>query len=280
MSNKTSRMTLAQLAAQGGLANLCSSASGNPLRFIAEAAIAKAEKAAAEGKRTYDSPESYAAANPLGGPAVIFDSMASRIRAGEDFYHVLADYGFQEAAKPVSGQNQPRKPRKMQLASPGKRKMASGEAVTGQFRFVIGVDPGVKTGFAVWDREQKRLTTVETVSFWDLFLGIQRSTLYNTSNTCVVIEIAHYAPTFRERRGKATSVGTADRMSRNVGGVTREAALLVEGFKTLGYQVSESRPIGKAKKAEDDLLQFKRLTGWTERTSQHARDAARLCFQG
>jgi hypothetical protein len=36
----------------------------------------------------------YAKRNPLGGPAVVFEAMASRIRAGEDYYDVLDDYGF------------------------------------------------------------------------------------------------------------------------------------------------------------------------------------------
>lgn len=40
-----------------------------------------------------ETPE-YAAPNPLGGPARIFDAMANLVRAGEGFYAVLADYGF------------------------------------------------------------------------------------------------------------------------------------------------------------------------------------------
>ena len=39
--------------------------------------------------------KAYAAANPLGGPARVFEAMASRIRAGEDYYSVLDDFGFQ-----------------------------------------------------------------------------------------------------------------------------------------------------------------------------------------
>jgi len=34
----------------------------------------------------------YRAANPLGGPAKMFDAIADRIRAGEEYYAVLADY--------------------------------------------------------------------------------------------------------------------------------------------------------------------------------------------
>jgi hypothetical protein len=36
----------------------------------------------------------HAEANPLGGPATMFETIAGRIRAGEEFYAVLADYGL------------------------------------------------------------------------------------------------------------------------------------------------------------------------------------------
>ena len=36
---------------------------------------------------------SYAAANPLGGPASMFETIASRLRAGEDYQAVLDNYG-------------------------------------------------------------------------------------------------------------------------------------------------------------------------------------------
>lgn len=146
-------------------------------------------------------------------------------------------------------------------------------------RYIAGVDPGVKTGFALWNREEKRFEWVETSTFWEVFFRITKSCVLNPANTHIVIEVAHLAPfTFRQRRGKAESFATMDRMARNVGQVTREAQLLVEGFRRLGFTVSEQKPLGKAKKADDDRKQFERLTGWTERTSQHARDAARLCY--
>lgn len=260
MSNGTQRMTARELADLGG---------------IAEAASAKAEKAAAEGKRTYDSPESYAAVNPLGGPAVIFDSMADRVRAGEDFYHVLADYGFQEAAKPVSGQDQSGRAVKTQPAQREARK-----------RYVVGIDPGVKTGFAVWDREKKRFAAIETRDFWSVMLPLILGTenllpdvMIRNTTAEIIIEVAHNAPTFRHLKAEGENAHTLSKIARNVGQVTREAQLIVSGLRACGYAVIEQRPLGKAKKAADDVKQFERLTGWTERTSQHARDAARLCFQ-
>ena len=38
----------------------------------------------------------YLKPNPLGGPAKVFDTIANRIRAGEDRHAVLDDYGFRE----------------------------------------------------------------------------------------------------------------------------------------------------------------------------------------
>ena len=146
-------------------------------------------------------------------------------------------------------------------------------------RYVAGLDPGVKTGFALWDREEKQFEWVETSTFWGVFFRITESCVLNPANTHIVIEVAHLAPfTFRQRRGKAESFATMDRMARNVGQVTREAQLLVEGFRRLGFTVSEQKPLGKAKKADDDVKQFEQLTGWTKKTSQHARDAARLVY--
>jgi len=173
------------------------------------------------------------------------------------------------------------------FASAEKRKAEPEVAKAGKAkRFVVGIDPGVKTGIAIWDRESGSLVMVETMDFWGVMLplvcdidNLSPGNVIRNTNTEFVVEIAHYAPTFRERRGKASNVGTMDRMARNVGGVTREAQLIVSGLRACGYIVTEQKPLGKAKKAADDRAQFERLTGWTKQTSQHARDAARLCFQ-
>jgi predicted nuclease with RNAse H fold len=146
-------------------------------------------------------------------------------------------------------------------------------------RYVVGIDPGVKTGFAVWDREGQRFDFVETSSFWNVFFKLSERLLYCPDDTLIVVEVAHYAPVFRERKAKGENVNHAARMAQNVGQVMREAKLLAEGLRRCGYEVVEQKPLGKAKNAADDRAQFERSTGWTKQTSQHARDAARICFQ-
>ena len=41
--------------------------------------------------------QAYQQANPLGGPAKVFDAMADAIRAGDDYHAVLRQYGYIEA---------------------------------------------------------------------------------------------------------------------------------------------------------------------------------------
>lgn len=51
--------------------------------------------------------ETYAAANPLGGPATMFEAIARRLRAGEDYQAVMDDYGIRFEA-PAVEQNTPK----------------------------------------------------------------------------------------------------------------------------------------------------------------------------
>lgn len=151
-------------------------------------------------------------------------------------------------------------------------------------RYVVGIDPGVKTGFAVWDRDGKRLLSVETSDFWEVFFRISSAPILRPDSALIVVEVAHYAPVFRERKAAGKNENHAARLAQNVGQVMREAKLLAEGFRRLGYTVQEVKPLGKKKdasgnySAEADRAEFERLTGWTKQTSQHARDAARLAF--
>ena len=58
------------------------------------ASSARSETGKPQGVQ-YTGPEDYARRNPLGGVAAMFEAMALRIRAGEDFYEVLRDYSLQ-----------------------------------------------------------------------------------------------------------------------------------------------------------------------------------------
>lgn len=48
--------------------------------------------------------KAYDAANPLGGPAVVLEAAAWRLRAGEGWHAVLADYGLQSTPEPCAAE--------------------------------------------------------------------------------------------------------------------------------------------------------------------------------
>lgn len=148
-------------------------------------------------------------------------------------------------------------------------------------RYSIGLDPGVNCGIAVYDRQARKFALVSSTDFWGAF-DIVRA--YQLTETRIVVEVAHHAPTFRHLKAQGQNANTLSKIARNVGQVTREAQLLAEGLRRLGYQVIEKAPLGKKKgadgnySAEADRREFEQLTGWTARTNQHARDAARLAL--
>lgn len=171
----------------------------------------------------------------------------------------------------------PRKAAKARQGLPPRQQIATGkpvfverEAEKGEIQFVLGIDPGVSCGFAVYSRTSQKLIRVETLTFWE---AIEEVRLFAADWVKVVIEVADAAPVFWQRKGAAANQHTLSKIARNVGQVTREAQLMVEGLRRYGYQVIEAKPLGK-KNAED----FKRLTKWTERTNQHERDAGILAF--
>lgn len=137
-------------------------------------------------------------------------------------------------------------------------------------RYVIGVDPGVTVGLAVWDRLERKFQAITSTDFWGVFDWAEK---YPPDTCRFVVETADSAPVFWQRKAGAANANTLAKIARNVGQVTREAQLLVRGLRRLGYDVSEIKPMGKQKDQE-----FRRLTKWNQRTNQHERDAAVMVF--
>lgn len=148
-------------------------------------------------------------------------------------------------------------------------------------RYYIGIDPGKKTGFAVWDSVDKRFAEIATKTFWitvdevasSAFLMSYRSA--SRSMFKIVIEDpSQNRPTFFR---PGTTPRQMQKISQNVGANKEHALLLIERFESLGFEVLRVRPSGKTQtKLSADA--FKRIAGYKGRTSEHARDAAMLVF--
>lgn len=131
--------------------------------------------------------------------------------------------------------------------------------------FVVGIDPGVSTGLALWNVKSRRLTDVSTTGILQaqaLILTIQR--LGNLSH--IVMEDARLRTGYFGPNAKAKQQGA--------GSIKRDCSIWTEFCEM--HQIMLRCVSPKNKGAKVDAATFAKLTGWTERTSEHGRDAAML----
>lgn len=132
---------------------------------------------------------------------------------------------------------------------------------------VIGVDPGVHTGIAVWDCTTRKLHHVKSMPALRAMEMVLYSSAFYVPALFVIVEDARKRKWF----------GAADeRMTRGagvregVGSVKRDSALWEEFLTMHGIPHQMRAP----RHTKHDAETFKKLTGWTAQTNQHSRDAA------
>ena len=131
---------------------------------------------------------------------------------------------------------------------------------------IVGIDTGVRTGIAVWDTELQGFTSIETMTATRAMDKV-RSLHGGAEPVMVYIEDA------RQRSWFGTS---GPEKWQGVGSIKRDASMW-EGFcKENGIVYKMVKPGKKITKLK--AKQFKRICGWTGRTSEHARDAAMIVF--
>lgn len=136
-------------------------------------------------------------------------------------------------------------------------------------RYRAAADPGVNTGFAIYDTLTKKFRLIETWTFC-LVYEYLRDTKLKGQISSVTVEVPR------------TNHVWGDKARRyNVGRNNREAELLAEMIERLGYKVIRQHPLGKIKKVGNISAEkiFRKLTGWTGRTDKDNRDAAMLAMK-
>lgn len=131
--------------------------------------------------------------------------------------------------------------------------------------YAIGIDTGTKTGFAVKNMETGKFERIETLQLHLAFDLAKKYIEDNKDDVCFVVEDA------RKRRW----FGNAGREKlQGVGSVKRDCSAWEEFLTYYGAIVRFEPP--KARKTKVPVEVWQRATGWTGRTSEHARDAAML----
>lgn len=133
---------------------------------------------------------------------------------------------------------------------------------------IVGIDPGVKTGLAVWCKASKCLVQVDTMGITAAMQCVKELNENGTLHS-IVFEDARLRTGWFGERSAAKQQGA--------GSIKRDCSIWTEFCEGLvGVPFLPVSP--KTKGAKVDAPRFAKLTGWTERTSEHARDAAMLVF--
>ena len=136
---------------------------------------------------------------------------------------------------------------------------------------VIGIDPGINTGLAVWDTTSRQFLDIRCtgiVSAMDYLEELRRE----RGIGLVVFEDA------RQRKWipREATISEARGRAQGAGSVKRDCAIWEAICRDYRLPFDALPPKAGMTKLSADA--FARLTGWATRTSNHARDAALLVF--
>lgn len=142
-------------------------------------------------------------------------------------------------------------------------------------RYYLGIDPGVRTGYAIWDAVDGSFVEVSTLPMTEAlfkartFVEAKRT---EGLDTILVVEDARQrrwiprGATWRREIGRAMGAGS----------VKRDSQVWGEWAKACAVEVFRVPPRKGMTKWSADT--FAAVTRWTKRCSNHARDAALLVW--
>lgn len=129
----------------------------------------------------------------------------------------------------------------------------------------IGIDPGVTTGFAVWDSKLKRFRTIESLKIHEAMDVVSELGTLNAGSLKVWIEDAR----------KRTWYGSKSKEKmQGAGSVKRDCKIWEEFLTDLNIPFEMIHPQKGCTKISEDY--FKKVAGYSETSSEHGRDAAML----
>lgn len=136
----------------------------------------------------------------------------------------------------------------------------------------IGIDPGTHTGIAVWDSSLKKFHEIATLPIHKAMNLVEKwetTAKVNNVKLEVIFEDARKRKTFRQEYGNISKL-------QGAGSIKRDCSIWEDFLTDLDIPFQSPPPsIGNTKPRPE---YFTKLTGWKERTSNHARDAAMIVF--
>lgn len=136
----------------------------------------------------------------------------------------------------------------------------------------IGIDTGTHTGVAIWDSASRQFLSIEEMKIHKALGVVEAISKANPGNVRVRLEDArlrHWIPRMGNIKAE---IGRA----KGAGSVERDCSIWEDYLKDLGIPCELVAPKDNVTKMRQEA--FATLTGWTQRTNEHVRDAAMLVF--
>lgn len=128
----------------------------------------------------------------------------------------------------------------------------------------IGIDPGTRTGMAVWDSKERKFLSLETLPIHRAMVEVMN--LRIGRDIQVVFEDA--------RQRKWYGKGNTNAKLQGAGSVKRDCSIWEDFCKDYGIPFRAIPPVKGATKITPEY--FKMVSHYQGRTSEHSRDAAML----
>jgi hypothetical protein len=133
---------------------------------------------------------------------------------------------------------------------------------------IIGIDPGAKTAIAhYFDGALAGIHTTDILGAIS-FIRVERPVLVILEDSTLTSHI-FTAPGVAHR--------AALKVARNIGEIDAYCKIIKQVCGDLGIAYRSISPKDKGKKI--DAKEFERITGWTEKSNQHERDAAMVAWR-
>lgn len=129
----------------------------------------------------------------------------------------------------------------------------------------IGIDPGVTTGYAIWDVKEKKFQYVSSGSILEVMRKLEVYTVFGKNKFFIE------NPNLRKWYGK-----NSNSKLQGAGSIKRDYSIWVEWFKYHECDYQELNPKNIRTKVNQKL--FKDLTKWEEQTNEHSRDSGMMVF--
>lgn len=139
-----------------------------------------------------------------------------------------------------------------------------------RYKYLIGVDPGVHTGFCIWCSPEKKIVLLEKLKIHRAMEKVLAMEMNNPENILVRVEDARLRRWVPWQKDDKAERGR----NRGAGSVMRDAQIWEEFLQD--YKIAYEMVAPMHNKTKTNAAYFKKISGFQQRTNHHERDAAML----